>query len=91
MKAMIRVKVDHSDTHKIIQLFKDDSFETENILLSDQEAINEIDYFISIGKLYLLKKRDKILSMCCFNMLDDMIKLTCVFTPKEYRNQKLDL
>ena len=23
MKAMIRVKVDHDDTHKIIQLFKD--------------------------------------------------------------------
>ena len=75
-----------SDKDILIELLKDESFETEGIVLSDEEASNEIDYYISIGKLYILKDKGKILSMCCFNMLDDMIKLTCVFTPKEYRN-----
>lgn len=75
-----------SDKDNLIELFKNDSIETEGIELSDEEANNEIDYFINIGKLYILENKGKILSMCCYNMLDEMIKLTCVFTPKEYRN-----
>ena len=55
MKAMIRVKVDHGDTHKIIQLFKDVA---EELLIMNDGYEGKIKGYENIELLGSIDKGD---------------------------------
>ena len=77
---------DKDDRDSLFKYFKDNNRESDNFELSDQENYRELDGYISNHSLYLLKdSNNNILSMCAYTLLDNMAKLTRVYTPKEYR------
>ena len=78
----------YSDITNLIELFRDNSKESDNMDPSDKELINEIKYYINNYDLFILEDdQANILSICSYTVLDDMAKLTRVYTPMNNRRK----
>ena len=81
------VCADINDRIELFNMFKNNSIESDKRVPTDEELLNEINYFMRYNSLYVVKDNNKIISMCCFSKLDNMLKLTRVYTIPEYRNK----
>ena len=81
------VLADLDDRIELFSMFNNNSLESDHKELTDEELLNEINFFMRHNSLYIVKDNNKIISMCCFSKLDNMVKLTRVYTVPEYRNK----
>ncbi len=84
----IFAKANHPDKVTIAEYFRKELKETKDKELSQKEALNEVEAWLEQERIYVLKDTTgEIVSIACYTTVQNMAKITHVFTPKEERNK----
>lgn len=88
LKNGIFVRPNYSDVTQLAKYWIDNEKEMDKIDISMNEAIEEADNWIKEKNFYVLKNNSgKIVCMAGYSVIDDLAKITHVYTPKEERGK----
>ena len=84
----IFVKPDYSDKVTLAEYWRENVQELYHNKITQWEALEEVENWMEGKKFYVLKdSTGEIVSMAGYGLLEDMAKITHVYTPKEERRK----
>lgn len=87
-KKGIFVRPNYSDVTTLAEYFIANEKEMDNIDIDINNAIEEVNAWVKSKEFYILKdNKGKIVSMAGYSILDNIAKITHVYTPVEERNK----
>ncbi len=87
-KKGIFVRPNYSDIVTLANYWIQNEKEIDNIDISMNDAIEEVNEWINSKNFYVLKdNKGKIVSIAGYSLMDDIAKITHVYTPKEERKK----